>query len=153
GVSLLPTAITAALAAHTRQTLPLLPIFFEGWLVSVLASLLVSSALAMALGTITGRTVLAIIFGALLITAGIGIMDGMLFYARINFAGPSDLFTGGDRAIQELIWTLRGHWFPRVPSDAAFPLRSEARALLSRAGITAAITIVLFALSIFYLRR
>ncbi|MEK6375248.1 MAG: ABC transporter permease [Acidobacteriota bacterium] len=152
-VSLVPTVITAALAAHTRHTLPMLPIFFQGWLIFVLPSLLVSSALAIALGTITGRTVLAIVFGAVLITAGIGIANDLLFYLHLKFDGPGDLFAGGERSIRELLWTIRGHWFPTVPSDAAFPMRNESRALLSRAGITGAVTIVLLALSAFYLRR
>ncbi len=152
-ISLLPTAIAAALGAHSRYTLPLAPVFFEGWLVSVLPSLLVSSALAIALGTITGRTVLAIIFGALLMTAGIGFANNLLFYLHLDFDGPGELFAGGPRSIQELLWTIRGKWFPHVPSDAAFPLRSEGRELLGRAGITAAMTIVLLAAAAFYLRR
>jgi hypothetical protein len=152
-VSLLPTIITAAIGAHTRYTFPAMPIFFEGWLMSVLPALLVSSALAIAVGTITGRTVLAIIFGVLLITAGIGIADDLLFYIRINFDGPGELFAGGTRHIQELIWTMKGYWLPNVPSDAAFALRNEFRALLSRAGVTAAMSIVLLAASGFYLRR
>ncbi|HEV7427766.1 MAG TPA: hypothetical protein VGQ46_15500 [Thermoanaerobaculia bacterium] len=152
-VSLVPTAITAALGAHSRYTLPLAPVFFEGWLVSVLPSLLVSSALAIALGTITGRTVLAIIFGALLITAGIGFANYLLFYLHLDFDGPGELFAGGSRSMQELLWTIRGNWPLRVPSDAAFPLWSEGRKLLGRAGITAAMTIVLLAAAAFYLRR
>src|SRR5436190_16318758 len=56
-VSLVPAAITAAIAVHTRETLPLLAMFIDAWLLSVLPALLVASALAMALGTITGRTV------------------------------------------------------------------------------------------------
>jgi hypothetical protein len=152
-ISLVPTIITAALGAHTRYTFPMMPIFFEGWLLSVLPALLVSSALAIALGTITGRTVLAIIFGLLLITAGIGIADDLLFYVRLNFNGPDELFAGGTGKIQELIWAAKGYWLPNVPSDAAFPLRNEWRMLLSRAGITAAMSIVLLAAAAFYLRR
>jgi len=153
-VSLVPTIITAGLGAHTRYTFPMMPIFFEGWLFSVLPALLVSSALAIALGAITGRTVLAIIFGVLLITAGIGIADDLLFYIRLNFEGPGELFTGGSMGkIQELIGAMKGYWLPNVPSDAAFPLRNESRALLARAGITAAISIVLLAAAAFYLRR
>jgi ABC-type transport system involved in multi-copper enzyme maturation permease subunit len=152
-VSLLPTAITAALAAHARATLPLLPMFAEAWLISVLPSLLVASALAIALGTITGRTVLAVIFGALLISAGIGYLNMAAFYFGLNFGGPAELFTGGSRAVQELLWTVRGFWFPRVPSDAAFPLRSRARDVLAGVGITAAMAVVLLAAAAFYLRR
>lgn len=152
-ISLAPTAIAAAIGAHTRSTLPSVTIFLQGWLLSVLPSLLVSSALAIALGTITGRTVLAVIFGALLITAGIGITNDLLFYIRLNFDGPSELFAGGRRSIQELIWMAKGYWMPNLPSDAAFPLRNETRELLSRAGITAAMAIVLLAVAAFYLRR
>jgi ABC-type transport system involved in multi-copper enzyme maturation permease subunit len=152
-VSLMPTLVTAALAGRRNQVLPLLSMFAGGWLVFVLPALLVSSALALAIGTITGRTVLAIIFGAVLISAGIGMINGLAFYRHLNFDGPGDLFTGGSRNMQELAWMIRGYWFGRTPSDAAFPLRTEARALLSRAGITAAISIVLLALSTFYLRR
>jgi hypothetical protein len=71
----------------------------------------------------------------------------------LHFAGPGDLFAGGERSIDELTWAIRGFWFPDVPSDAAFPLRARSRALVSRAGITTVMTIVLLALSTFYLRR
>jgi ABC-type transport system involved in multi-copper enzyme maturation permease subunit len=153
-ISLLPTIISAALATHTRQTLSLLPMFAEGWLLSIAPSLLVSSALAIALGTITGRTVLSIIFAAVFFTIGLDGMNDVLFHVhRLNFAGPGDLFAGGERGIQELTWAIRGYWFPDMPSDAAFLLRTRSRALLSRAGITTAMTMVLLALSAFYLRR
>jgi ABC-type transport system involved in multi-copper enzyme maturation permease subunit len=153
-ISLLPTIISAALAIHTRQTLSLLPMFADGWLLSIVPSLLVSSALAIALGTITGRTVLSIIFAAVFFTIGLDGMNDVLFHVhRLNFAGPGDLFAGGERGIQELNWAIRGYWFPDMPSDGAFLLRTRSRALLSRAGITTAITMVLLALSAFYLRR
>jgi ABC-type transport system involved in multi-copper enzyme maturation permease subunit len=153
-VTLLPTIISAALAVHTRITLPLLPMFAEGWLVSVLPAVLVSSALALSLGTITGRAVLSIIFVALFFTIGLDTLNDLLFHVhRLHFAGPGDLFAGGERSIDELTWAIRGYWFPDVPSDAAFPLRARTRALVSRAGITTVMTIVLLALSTFYLRR
>lgn len=153
-VTLLPTIISAALAVHTRITLPLLPMFAEGWLASVLPALLVSSALALSLGTITGRAVLSIIFVALFFTIGLDTMNDFLFHVhRWHFAGPGDLFAGGERSIDELMWAIRGYWYPDVPSDAAFPLRARSRTLLSRAGITTVMTIVLLALSTFYLRR
>ncbi len=153
-VTLLPTIISAALAVHTRIMLPLLPMFAEGWLVSVLPAVLVSSALALSLGTITGRAVLSIIFVALFFTIGLDTMNDLLFHVhRLHFAGPGDLFAGGERSIDELTWAIRGFWFPDVPSDAAFPLRARSRALVSRAGITGAMTIAFLALSTFYLRR
>ena len=153
-VTLLPTIISAALAVHTPITLPLLPMFAEGWLVSVLPAVLVSSALALSLGTITGRAVLSIIFVALFFTIGLDTLNDLLFHVhRLHFAGPGDLFAGGERSIDELTWAIRGYWFPDVPSDAAFPLRARSRALISHAGITTAMTIVLLALSTFYLRR
>ena len=153
-ISFIPTIISAAVAIHTRPTLPLLPMFAEGWLLSVLPSLLVSSALAIALGTITGRAVLSIIFAAVFFTIGLDTMNSLLFHVhRLNFDGPGDLFAGGERGIRELMWAIRGYWFPDMPSDAAFLLRTRSRMLLSRAGITTAITMVLLALSAFYLRR
>ena len=153
-ISFMPTIISAVLAIHSRATLPLLPMFAEGWLLSVLPSLLVSSALAIALGTITGRAVLSIIFAAVLFTIGMDSINDVLFHIhRLNFAGPGDLFSGSERGIRELMWAVRGYWFPDMPSDAAFLLRTRSRTLLSRAGITAAMTMVLLALSAFYLRR
>lgn len=153
-ISFMPTIISAVLAIHTRQTLPLLPMFAEGWLVSVLPSLVVSSALAIALGTITGRAVLSIIFAAVLFTIGMDTINDVFFhFHRLNFGGPGDLFAGGERGIRELTWAIHGFWFSDMPSDAAFLLRFRSRMLLSRAGITAAMTMVLLALCAFYLRR
>ena len=80
----------------------------------------------------------------------LGILDDFLFFLHLSFDGPGDLFSGNLRTVQELVWSLRGFWLPPQPSDAAFPLRSELRALPSRAGITAAMTVVLFAASAFF---
>lgn len=152
-VSLVPVAVTAALAVHSWDTVALLPMFFAGWLVRVLPPLLVFSALGTALGAITGRVVIAIVLGVVLATAGIGIVNDLAFRAHLRFAGPSDLVFGGERIFNELVWIARGYWIPDLPSDAGFPLRSEIAAVLPRSGITAALAVVLLAISVFYLRR
>jgi hypothetical protein len=152
-VSLVPPAVTAALALHTREALALLPMFFAGWLVNVLPPLLVFTALGMALGAITGRVVIAIVLGVVLATAGIGFLNDLTFRAYLRFGGPSDLVFGGERILDELVWIAHGYWIPEVPSDAGFPLRSEIATVLPRSGITAALALVLLAVSVFYLRR
>lgn len=153
-ISWMPTIISASLAFHGRHAWQLLTMFAEGWLVAVLPSMLVSSALAIALGTITGRTVLSIIFAALLFTIGLDTINSILFYAhRLNFDGPGELFSGGERGVREIMMAMRGYWFSDMPSDAGFLFRSRARTLLSRGGITAALSMLLLALSAFYLRR
>jgi ABC-type transport system involved in multi-copper enzyme maturation permease subunit len=151
-LTLLPPAIAAALAGYAQHRMPLLSAFAGGWLFYVLPPLLIGSALFIALGTITGRTVLSIIFVALLVTIGFDVINDLAFLLHRNFSPPSELFHAMN-SMQQLIWTIRGYWSPRVPSDAAFPLMSEARMFLPRAGITTAVAIVLLGLSAFYLRR
>ena len=135
-ISLLPTLVSAALAIHTRPTLPLLPMFAEGWLLSVLPSLLVSSALAIALGTITGRAVLSIVFFAVLLrSAWIRLHDWLFRIHRLNLPVPATFFAGGERGIRELMWTLRGYWFPRHAIRMRLSSCARgARMLLSRPG-------------------
>jgi ABC-type transport system involved in multi-copper enzyme maturation permease subunit len=152
-VSLLPTLIAAAFAARQDSALPVVLMFAEGWLVYILPPLLLASALSIALGTITGRTVLAALFGVALFTVGIGTINGFVLHRHLHFDGPAILLGARGQTIERLLWALRGYWFLRTPTDAAFPLRSELRALSARAGITAAMGVVFLTLAAFYLRR
>jgi ABC-type transport system involved in multi-copper enzyme maturation permease subunit len=151
-ISLVPTLVTAALAIRTAAALPLVTMFAEGWLMNVLPALLASSAIAIALGTITGRTVLAIVFAFLVLIVGLEMINGVLFYAHVRFDGPSELFGGSLFGFSRIQWLIKGY-VRDFPSDAAYPLRTHARAMLVQAGTGAAFAVLLLGIATFYLKR
>ena len=152
-LSFVPQVIAATLAGYTQHRVPQLWTFVAGWLFHVLPPLLATSVLFMALGTITGRTVLSIIFAALMITAGLDLLNSFAMIFHRKFDGPDSLIFRTMRSVQELVWTVRGYWSSRVPSEAAFPTMREMRELLPGAGIGTAVTVALLGWSAFYLRR
>lgn len=151
-ITLLPTIITAAMSITSRAAVPMLWIFAAGWALSVLPALLASTAYAIALGTITSRTVLAIILGLVILTAGLGILNDLLFYLHVRLDGPGGILGGDQFHLHRIEWLIRGY-FGDFPSDASYPVRSRLRSFLPRAGTGGPLFLMLFGCSVFYLRR
>ena len=152
-LTILPRVIAAALAAAARGELPPWEPFVYGWLFYVAPPLLIASALAIALGTITGRTVLAVVFATILFTAGQGIANDLLAYIGRRFDGPWELFGMNTAFAEELSWALRGWITPPLPSDAGYDVRSIVQTMLPNAALTFAIAALLLGVSALYLRR
>jgi len=152
-LTLLPPLLAAALAARAQHAAPLISAFAATWLLDVVPPLLVVSALAIALGTIAGRTVVAIVFAALLLTFGLGMANDLLAYRHHHFDGPAELFGMRPMQWRELAWALRGWWSPPLPSEAAHPLTAHARNALPRAATGVALAALTLGIAARYLRR
>lgn len=152
-VTLVPRVIAAALALRGEGAAAEVPPIFYGWLIAILPLLAVVSAMSMALGTITSRTVLALIAGLALFTVGLGITNDLLAYAHRQLDGPGEFFGLNERAVQELFWAVRGYVDPGIPSDAGYPFRHELEKTAARAALAAGVAALLLGISCAYLRR
>ncbi|HEV2721001.1 MAG TPA: hypothetical protein VG323_13345 [Thermoanaerobaculia bacterium] len=152
-LTLLPPLIAAALAARAQHTAPLASAFAATWLLDVVPPLLVASALAIALGTIAGRTVVAIVFAALLLTFGLEMANDLFAYRHHHFDGPAELFGMRPMLWMQMRWALRGWWSPPLPSEAAHPFLAHMRNALPRAATGAALAAIALGIAAHMLRR
>src|SRR5712691_2242036 len=146
-VTLIPPIVAASLAAYANRRVPLFSAFAGGWLLHVVPALLITSAFALALGTITGRTVLAIIGGVVLLTAGVGFTNDLLAYAHRHVQEPPSLLDQTFRHIQQLTWAVRAYWNPQFPTEAGFAFRAEATSVIIELAIVATIAVVFIGIS------
>jgi ABC-type transport system involved in multi-copper enzyme maturation permease subunit len=150
-VTLLPRMIAIGLAARAIDGIPDSASILLGWAMHVLPLLVVATALAQALGTITNRAVLALLFGFGLFTFGLGIANDLLAHVHRRFDGPEALF--GFEKIQLLIWNLEGYGGRRIVSEAGYPLAREFEELRIQIASFLAISAIFLGLSCAYLRR
>jgi ABC-type transport system involved in multi-copper enzyme maturation permease subunit len=152
-LTLLPRILSAALAALQTHRAPLLAAFAGGWLLRVVPVLLLVSALALALGTINGNTILAILLGFVLLNAGVDEVNDFAAYAHRHFEGAGTLIGFNPRMIQELTWSVRGYYVPQFPTEAAYAFGAELESMLPRAALLFGLTAVCLGIASFYLRR
>ena len=152
-VTLLPQLLGAALAAHAQHSLAGLMPFVWTWLLQVLPVLIVVSATMLALGTITGRPVLAILAFAAALPLALGTLQDLLAYAHRRIDGPGRFLAFDERAIQELVWTVRGYWSLPVVSESGWPVEAELDAMIPGALIAATAALVLLGIAPAFLRR
>ncbi len=152
-VTLVPPLIAAGLAANARNAMPDLAPFAWIWLLHVASILVVISALVLGVGTITGRTVLAVVALILLITLGNGALQSVLALAHRQLGVPSDFFGIESRDLMELEWTLRGRWQPVSPSEAGYPLAASLDHFVPSILLTAGLAAFLLGLAPAFLRR
>jgi hypothetical protein len=152
-VTLLPRIVGVALAVAARQQMPLLAAFAGGWLLRVVPVVVIGSALALALGTINGNTILAIIVGFLLLTVGLGEINDLLAYAHRRFDPGVELAAPNMRKLQELSWSLRGYFQPQLPSESGYPLAAEVDEMLPRTALMLGLSALLLGVASVYLRR
>lgn len=145
-VTLVPRVVSAALAAYVTKSIPPAAPFLLGWAIRVLPVIVIASALFLALGTITGRTVLAIIFVCLLPTVVLGIMNDLLAYIGRRIDMPDVLPSG-------IYWILRGWSRPGSTTDAAFNFTPLVEHTALQYGPPLVVAMTLLGLSLLYLRR
>ncbi len=152
-ITILPALIGGGLVAHAERSMPsVAPLAWE-WLLHVVPPLLVMSALMLALGTITGRTILAILaFGAAM-TFGLGFLQDGLSYAHRHLEGPGDLIGFDPMILQRMVWTVRGWWHFDPPTAAGYPIEEELDVLLPRSALIVAFTIFFLCIAPAFLRR
>ena len=149
-ITLVPRIVTIGLLAAAERTMPdAAPLLF-GWLLHVLPVTVVASALAMALGTITGHTVLALLAGFGLFTVGIGIANDLLAFARRQIAASGDFFGLNDSLLQSMRWKYYGDV---IPSAAGYPFARELERVLVHGAFAVAVTALFAGVACSYLRR
>lgn len=152
-LTVLPSMIAAGLAAHAERRMPSVsPLAWE-WLLHVLAPLLVMSALMLALGTITGRTILAILAYGAAMTFGLGFLQDALAYAHRQLEGPGDMIGFDPMQLQRLVWTVRGFMHFGPPTGAGYALEEELDLLLPESALIVAFTILFICIAPAFLRR
>lgn len=152
-VTLLPQLIAAALAAHAQQSAGGLMPFAWTWLLQVLPVVVAVSATMLALGTITGRPVLAILAFTAGLPLALGVMQDALAYAHRRIDGPGRFLAFDERAIQELAWTARGYWSMPVVSESGWPIEAALDAMVPEALIAFAASVALLGVAPAFLRR
>jgi ABC-type transport system involved in multi-copper enzyme maturation permease subunit len=150
-VTLIPRGVALGLIAQAERAVPdAAPILF-GWLLYVAPVLVVVTALALALGTITNRVVLALIAGLGIFTVAFGITNDLLAYAHRQIDGAGDFFGVSDKSF--LLWIMRGYISVDAPTAAGFPLEVELDRLVISGALATGIAALLLGLSCAYLRR
>ena len=152
-VTMLPQLAGAALAAYTQRSAGGLMPFAWTWLLQVLPVLLVMSATMLALGTITGRPILAVLaFGAGLPIV-LGVLQDVLSYAHRKLDGPGRFLSFDEMAVQRLVWSIRGYWSLPIASESGFPVEMAFDEVLPGALVASAAAIALLGIAPAFLRR
>ena len=152
-VTMVPQLAAAIFAVQSQRSVAGLAPFAWTWLLQVLPVLLIASAILLSLGTITGRTVLAILAFGALFTIGLGTVQDLLAYAHRKIDGPSGLFAIDEYTVSRLVWTIRGYWSLAIPSESGWPIEATFDTMLPNALIAVAVALMLLAITPAFLRR
>lgn len=152
-LTFVPRLVAYAAAAAAWIQPPAVAPFAFGWLLHALVPLLLASALAIALGTITGRTVVAMIAGALLFTVGFGLLNDLLVYVHRRYDGPGSLFAPSPEIVTRVSWWVQGWGAPPSPTDAGYDVRNALAAVAASAASAVIAAATLLGCSTLYLRR
>ena len=152
-LTMLPSLIAAALATHAARRVPdVTPLAWE-WLLHIAPPLLVMSALMLALGTITGRTLLAILAYGAAMTFGLGFLQDLLAMAHRHLEGPGDMIGFDPMVLSRLMWAVRGWWQFDTPTAAGYPVEVTADRFVPEAAMIVACTIFFLGVAPAFLRR
>lgn len=152
-LTMLPSLIAAALATHAARRVPdVTPLAWE-WLLHVAPPLAVMSALMLALGTITGRTMLAILAYGAAMTFGLGFLQDLLAMLHRHLEGPGAMIGFDPMVLDRLVWAVRGWWQFDTPTAAGYPVEVTLDRFLPEAAMIVACTIFFVGLAPAFLRR
>ncbi len=149
-LTLVPRAAAYAIAAASIRPLPLLEPFLFGWLRLIVPVAIIISALALALGTITGRTVLALVATFLLFTFCVEILNNILAHSHRRFDGMGEMIRV--ERLDQIMYVARG-WIRNVTSEAGFHHRAQLEAAAVRAAMPFAVAMALLGVASMYIRR
>jgi len=152
-LTIAPRLIGAGLAAVQLRQLPLLAAFAGGWALHVLPVVVIVSALALALGTINGSTILAIVVAFLLMTAGLDEVNDIAAHWHRHFDGPAGMVVPDGRVLTQLQWSIRGWYEPRLPTEAAYPLGEVWRTVSPQGALLFGFGALFLGIATVYLRR
>lgn len=152
-ITIVPSLVAGVLVAHAERRMPAVaPLAWE-WLLHVVPPLLVMSGLMLALGTITGRTILAILAYGAAMTFGLGFLQDGLSYAHRHLEGPGDLIGFDPMTMHRVVWTVRGWWSFDPPTVAGYPIEEELDVLLPESALIVAFTVLFLSIAPAFLRR
>ena len=101
-VTLIPRLIAAALVAVKLRRVPMLAAFAEGWLLYAVLLLVIVSGFALALGTINGSSIVALVTGMMLLTTGLGFVNDVAAHWHRQFDGIGRLFGANFQLVSEI---------------------------------------------------
>jgi ABC-type transport system involved in multi-copper enzyme maturation permease subunit len=152
-LTIVPEIIAFALAARARSG-PLQASFFVfQWLFHVAPLAVISSALAMALGTIAGRTMLAAMFGVAVFSLVLVWGNDILASQRLHLEGPAELLGFSPARFEQTSWVLKGYRSLQSASDAPYDFRAALARLLPAMMLTLGIAAALLGCATAFLRR
>jgi hypothetical protein len=152
-VTMLPQLAGAALAVHAQRSPEGLMPFAWTWLLQVLPVFLVVSATMLALGTIMGRPILAILAFAAALPMTLGVLQDVLARMHRKLDGPGRFLAFDERAVQELVWTVRGFWSLPVVTESGWPVEAAFDTMVPGALMAAAGACLLLGIAPAFLRR
>lgn len=152
-LTIVPFVVSAALAVQGRgMMIDLAPLVWE-WLLHVAPPLIVMSALMLALGTITGRTILAVLLFGAAMTFGLGLFQDVLAKFHRHLEGPGELMGFDPLALTRLMWTMRGWWQFDPPSATGYEIETAVDELLPQSALIVAVALIFAAVAPAFLRR
>lgn len=152
-LTMLPGLIAAGLATHAARRVPdVTPLAWE-WLLHIAPPLLVMSALMLALGTITGRTMLAILAYGAAMTFGLGFLQDLLAMLHRHLEGPGAMIGFDPLVLSRLMWAVRGWWQFDTPTAAGYPVEVTLDQFIPEAALIVACTIFFVGVAPAFLRR
>jgi hypothetical protein len=152
-VTLVPRLIATSLVAIKLRRLPMLGAFAEGWLLYAVLLLVIVSGFALALGTINGSSIVALVTAMMLLTAGLGFVNDVAAHWHRQFDGIARLFAANLRLVSEIRSSIRGNWQPQLPTEAGYPFEFRRQLILPVVALLSGLTAALLGIATIYLRR
>src|SRR5207253_8242643 len=113
--------------------------------------LVIVSGFALALGTINGSSIVALIIGMMLLTAGLGFVNDVAAHWHRQFDGVGPLFGANLQLLSEIRGSLRGYWQPQLPTEAGYPFAFRLQRLLPLLALFSGLTAALLGIATIYL--
>jgi hypothetical protein len=152
-VTLAPPLLACALASLTHHRFAALAEFLLPWCVRIAPVLVLFSALALAIGTIAGQTVLAVILGAMLFTVGLGFVNDLAARTHRHFDGLAAVVMPNQEGMERLRWAMNGWLPPELATEGGYDADNEAAKFAPATALPAAVAILLMGIVPRYLRR
>ena len=152
-LTVLPGVVAAGILVYSQGRLSDLSPLAWGWLFHVAPPLLVMSALMLALGTITGRTILAILAYGAAVTFGLGFLQDLLAMVHRRLDGPGEMIGFDPIGLAQVLWALRGWWQFDPPSVAGYPIESELDRFFPESALLIAAAALFIGIAPAFLRR
>lgn len=151
-LSMIPGLAAAGLAGYAGRAVPNAAPLAWDWLLRVAPPLVLMSALMLALGTITGRTILAVLAYGAAATFGLGFLQDLLALSHRHLEGPGSMMGFDPMAFNQLLWAAKGWWWFEPPTAAGYPLETELDRVLPESALLVAAALLVLGIAPAFLR-